>query len=127
MYLGKLFRSREHWMLVSDIDHTVMTAGYDSRDFSSSAWESLRSKVCREPYRLGSASSVAARTSDGQTIVVYVPTGNAATIAVDMIKITDPVGRARGWWFNPRNGSALFIGTFVTAGQRSFTPPDASD
>ena len=34
--LGRLFRSREHWRLVPDIDHSVMTQGYDSRSIFSS-------------------------------------------------------------------------------------------
>src|SRR5208337_5549815 len=45
--MGALFRSREHWLLVPDINHTVLTAGYGS----------------------GTTISVAARTSDGQTII----------------------------------------------------------
>jgi hypothetical protein len=127
MYFGKLFRSREHWKLVPDINHAVMTSGYDSRDLFSSAWEFLRSAARREPYRLGSASSVAARTSDGQTIIVYVPNGNASAITIDLSEITDPHAEAKGWWFSPRSGSATLIGTFSTSGKRSFRPPDASD
>jgi hypothetical protein len=127
MYLGKLFRSREHWKLVPDVNHVVMTAGYDSRTFLSSAWERLRSTVHREPYRLGGASSVAARTSDGQTVIAYIPNGDGATITVNMSKITDPQSQAECWWFNPRDGSGLLIGTYTTGSSRKFTPPDASD
>jgi hypothetical protein len=127
MYLGRLFRSREHWKMVPDIDHTVMTAGYDSRGTYSSARESLRSFVYRVPYRLGDASSVAAETSDGQTIIVYIPNGNAATITIDMNKITDSRAQAKGWWFNPRDGSTALVGTFSTSGTQSFRAPDAND
>ncbi len=127
MYLGKLFRSREHWKLLPDIDHAVMTAGYDSRGFFSSTRESIRSFVYGVPYRLGDSSSVAAKTSDGETILAYVPRGSAATITIDLGKVIDPVARAKGWWFNPRDGSARLIGTFTTNGARSFTPPDARD
>jgi hypothetical protein len=127
MYLGRLFRSREHWKFVPDVNHAVMTSGYDSRDFFSSAWELFRSAARREPYRLGSASSVAARTSDGQTIFVYVPNGNASAITIDLREITDPRPEVKGWWFNPRSGSATFIGIFSASGQRSFRPPDPSD
>jgi hypothetical protein len=126
-YLGKLFRSREHWKLVPDLEHTVMTAGYDSRNFLSSATESLRSFIRRQPFRLGSTSAVAARTSDGQTIIAYLPNGNASTVVIDMNRITDSQSRAMGWWFNPRNGSNVRIGTFATSGRHKFTPPDAHD
>jgi hypothetical protein len=125
--LGKLFRSREHWKVVPDVDHHVMTAGYDSRTFFGAVRESLHSWVRRHPYRLGSSSSVAARTSDGQTIIAYVPNGSAATIAIAMNEITDAGSQAKCWWFNPRDGSSILIGSFVTRGTRNFTPPDASD
>lgn len=127
MYLGKLFRSREHWKLVPDLNHTVMTAGFDSRGLLSSARESLRSFVDGQPYRLGSASSVAARTADGQTIVAYIPIGNSTTITVDLSKINDPAASANSWWFNPRDGSSSFIGTLAAHGAHDFTPPDSQD
>ncbi|HWY60247.1 MAG TPA: DUF4038 domain-containing protein [Terriglobales bacterium] len=127
MYLGKLFRSREHWKLVPDMDRSVMIAGYDSRSFFSSARESLRNLVYRATYRLGSASSVAARTSDGQTIIAYIPNGNQATITIAVNEIRDPDLQAKCWWFNPREGASMLIGTFPARGIRKFTPPDAND
>jgi hypothetical protein len=127
MYLGRLFRSREHWKLVPDINHTVMKSGYDSRSFLSSTWESARRFIHGTFYRLGSSSSVAARTFDGQTVVAYVPNGNAATIAIDMGKITDAQSQARCWWFNPRDGSTTLIGNFSTTETHKFTPPDSGD
>ena len=127
MYLGKLFRSREHWKLEPDIHHAVMIGGYDSRGFFSAAWESARSIVDQAPYRLGSASSAAARTSDGQTIIAYVPNGKAETITIDLSKIADPESQAKCWWFNPRDGSDALIGVYATNGNRKFTPPDAND
>ena len=127
MYLGKLFRSREHWKLLPDMDHTVMTAGYDSRGFFSSSWEFARSVIYRVPYRLGSLSSVAARTSDGQTIIAYVPMGSSATITINMEKISDAESQARCWWFNPQSGSNTLVGVYATSGTRLFTPPDTND
>jgi Protein of unknown function (DUF4038)/Putative collagen-binding domain of a collagenase len=127
MNLGKLFRSREHWKLVPDAAHTIMTDGYDSRGFFSSTRESVRSVVYHLPYRLGDASSEAARTDDGQTVIAYVPNGNATTIMIDMSKISDSALQAKCWWFNPRDGSSVSIGTFTTVGARKFTPPDGND
>lgn len=127
MYLGRLFRSREHWKLVPDLDHSVMTAGYDSRGPLSSVRESIRSYIYRAAYRVGDQSSVAARTDDGQTIIAYVLTGNATTITIDMSKVLDPGFRARCWWFNPRDGSSSYIGAAAATGSRKFTPPDHND
>jgi len=103
--MGALFRSREHWLLVPDINRSVLTAGYGS----------------------GATISVAARTSDGQTIIAYVPNGNAATITINMTKITSAIDTAKCWWFNPSTGAATLIGTFATSGTQNYTPPDSND
>jgi hypothetical protein len=125
--LGKLFRSREHWLLVSDVHHTVMTAGYDSRPSLDLAKEHLRSVVYQLPFRTGSNLSVAARTSDGKTIIAYIPNGNGATVTVDMSKITDAASQTKCWWFNPRDGSNILIGNLAANRAHEFTPPDADD
>ena len=104
-WFGKLFRSREHWKLVPDINHTVVTAGYG----------------------LGSTLTTTARTRDGQTIIAYLPNGNSTTLSVDMRKITSVSGQANCWWFNPSNGSIKLIGSYATTGSRDFTPPDSND
>lgn len=103
--LGRLMRSREHWMMVPDLDHSVVTAGYGSK-------ESL---------------TTTSRTSDGQSILAYIPNGNATTISVDMTKITSQKKQAKCWWFNPRNGLATQIGVFANSNTQKFTPPDSSD
>ncbi len=103
--LGQLFRSREHWKLVADVGHSVLTAGYGS----------------------GANLSVASRTSDGQTIIAYIPNGNAATVAIDLSKINSALHQATAWWFNPATGATLLIGGYPNSGVRDFTPPDAHD
>jgi hypothetical protein len=104
-WLGKLFRSREHWKLVPDIDHKVLTSVFGA----------------------GPTLSVASRTSDGQTIIVYIPNGSAASPSVDLGKITSRRRQAKSWWFNPRDGSTSIIGTFKNSGEHNFTAPDAND
>ena len=104
-HLGQLMRSREFWKMVPDINHTAVTRGYGS----------------------GDQITVTSRTSDGQTIIAYIPNGNAATVRVDMSMISSSSGRARGWWFNPSSGASTLISTFTNSGMRSFTPPDSSD
>ena len=63
-------RALEDGRLISD--HTVVTAGFGS----------------------GANLTVTSRTSDGQTIIAYVPNGNAATLTVDMTKITSAIHQA---------------------------------
>ena len=104
-YLGRLMRSREHWKMVPDIDHTVITAGYGS----------------------GDTVTVASRTKDGQTIIAYIPNGNAATLTVAMTKIKSSSHTAKCWWFNPSSGITTLVGSYSNSGTKSFTPPDSND
>jgi hypothetical protein len=108
--MGRMLRTREHWLLVPDVNHSVLTAGYGS----------------------GDTLSVAARTSDGQTIVAYFSDGNATTKLINMVKITSSSSTAKTWWFNPQTGAATFGGIYSVPSQFSqrlqkFTAPDAND
>jgi len=104
-WFGKLFRSREHWLLAPDIDHTVVTGGYGS----------------------DSMLTTTARTRDGQTLIAYVPNGNLTTLTVDMSKVASSSKTAKCWWFNPITGAATAIGEFPNSGTRDFAPPDSKD
>lgn len=92
-------------MLVPDISHTVVTAGYGAE----------------------LTVTTAARTSDGQTIIAYIPNGNATMIAVNMANVTSSTNTIQGWWFNPQKGTATSIGTFPNNGTQNFTAPDSND
>ncbi len=104
-WLGKLMRSREFWKMIPDTNNTVMTAGYGS----------------------GLTLSVDAITSDGQTIIAYIPNGNGTTVTVDMTQITSAISTANCWWFNPTDGSTTLIGSYANSGTQDFTPPDSND
>lgn len=97
---GKLFRSRAFQKLVPDLNDTVMTVG-------------------------SSSGSVCARTSDGVTIIAYIPTSQTITIA--MSKITDSGSQANCNWYNPQTGAVTNIGTFANSSTRNFTSPDSND
>ena len=104
-YLGQLMRSREHWLMVPDTNHSVLTAGFGS----------------------GSTLSVAARSSDGQTIIAYLSDGNATAKTINMSAITSSSSTAVAWWYAPLTGAATLIGTFPNSGSQSFTAPDGND
>lgn len=104
-YLGQLMRSREHWLMAPDTTNAVLTAGFGS----------------------GSTLSVAARSSDGQTIIAYLSDGNATAKTIDMSKITSGSSQAKCWWYNPQTSATQFIGTFANSGTRNFTAPDSND
>jgi len=102
---GKLMRSRQFWKLAADTGHGYLTAGFGS----------------------GPTLSVLARTSDGQTMMAYNPSGNASTLTINMAGIRDAGGRAKCWWTNPSTGANTLIGTFSNRGTRTFTAPDSND
>ena len=126
-YLGRLFRSREHWKLEPDTNHSVLTGGYDSRGLLRMAKDLTLSWLTRAPERASSSLSVAGRTSDGQTIIAYVPNGNTAHLTIDLTSIRDAGSQAKAWWYNPRDGLNSFIGVFPATGPRVFTAPDPND
>jgi len=103
MHWGRLFRSRRWFDLVPDQEHKVVTEGLGE------FW--------------GLDYLAAGRTSDGSTVVAYMP--SARTITVDMAKLS--AGPVNAWWFNPRNGVATSIGSFPASGSRQFTPPAEGD
>ncbi|MFA5366324.1 MAG: glycoside hydrolase family 140 protein [Dehalococcoidia bacterium] len=100
----KFFKDRKWWLLVPDWTHTSLTAGYGT-------W--------------GNANyAPAARTSDGTSIVAYLPTNRMVT--VDMTKIT-ATNSINCQWFDPATGVYTNIGTFPNTGTKTFTPPAAGD
>ena len=66
---------------------------------------------------------VATRDVDGTYAMVYAPVGR--TFRVRMNAIAGK--RVKAWWFNPRTGEAILIGTFDNSGERAFTPPDKGE
>ena len=105
IWLANLMRSREFWKMVPDYGNTVVTAGYGS----------------------GDTTTTTARSSDGQTIISYVPNGNATTITVNMDMITSATSTVNEWWFDPSTGATTHIGTASNSGSANFTPPDSND
>ncbi|HUD99653.1 MAG TPA: hypothetical protein VMR62_08765 [Bryobacteraceae bacterium] len=82
---GQLMRSREFWLMTADTSNTYLTAGYGS----------------------GLSLSVLSRGSDAQTMLAYVPNGNAASIIqavrhdLESIAFLPPVYRS-DWHAAPR-------------------------
>jgi hypothetical protein len=65
----------------------------------------------------------AARTSDGGTLMAYLPT--ARTFTLELSKITGE--KAQAWWYNPRTGHSESAGEFATDGKKKFAPPGDGD
>jgi hypothetical protein len=102
---GALFRSREFWKMLPDPSNTYLTGGYGS----------------------GTTISVLSRTSDGQTMIAYIPNGIQTAVTINMAGIISSTNTARGWWFNPQTGVTSNLGTFSNSKNQNFTPPDSND
>ena len=61
----------------------------------------------------------AARAADGAIALIYVPVGRK--FRVRMERIDGPTVNA--WWYNPRDGKAMFVGEFPSEGEREFLSP----
>ena len=93
--------------LVPDEDHSVLTAGTGS-------FGNLETRVSESDY------ATAAKTPDGSTVVVYVPT--ARTMTIDMAKLRGP---AKARWFDPSNGTYQDVSgkPVANSGSHQFTTP----
>jgi hypothetical protein len=100
---GRLFRSRSWYDLIPDQKHEVVTGGLGEFE--------------------GTDYLAAGRTTDGSTVIAYLPTRR--TITVDMSKLSG--ANAQGWWFDPRTGQSTMAGSLPTNGMQEFTPPAEGD
>ncbi len=80
----------------------------------------------RVPTRLPGAGRyhfTATRDTDGTYAMVYAPVGRTFKVRMGVIN----GAKVKGWWFNPRDGSAKALGEFANTGEREFTPPDKGE
>jgi hypothetical protein len=87
-------------------------------------------KLAPDPsvFVLGAGSdktlNVAARSADGDTVIVYL--SSRGTVTLDLSKIT-AAETVRATWVDPATGERTSAGEFPRATQRSFTSPVASE
>jgi hypothetical protein len=100
-HLKSLFSTRAWEKLAPDLDHRVMTSGYQS----------------------AAAYAPIALATDGTFALAYLP--RSRTVTVDMSKFSGPV---KGMWFDPTNATTQVISgsPFMNSGSRSFTSPESN-
>jgi hypothetical protein len=132
--MKNLFTSKKWYDLIPDQTHTVVTSGYGSL---SCRVGKFLSDVGKDPDLIPTAlvrirkysaigsittstCATAARTSDGSSVIAYLPT--IRTITVDMSKLAS-IATAR--WYDPTSGEYAHIdgSPFANAGSRKFTSP----
>ena len=102
-YCFKLFGSRTWQLLMPDSTNKIITDGrgiYNTINY-----------VC------------AAKATDNSTYIAYLATWSTLTINLTAIKVK----KVKAWWFNPRDGKALLIGTFEANEIKKFSAPDNED
>jgi hypothetical protein len=102
-YVSNLFRYREWYNLVPDYGHTVMTAGYGT-------WGNPN-------------YATAALTSNGNTMIAYLPTTRQVTINMSKMSGTQSIA----YWYDPIKGTTTTIGTYNNSGTHDFTPSGNQD
>lgn len=107
-----LFTSRPWYNLVPDQSHAVLTAGYGLFETNSL-------------YLTTNNYVTAAEAANSNTVIAYIPQGNASTVTIAMSKISGSTATA--WWYNVTNGVATKIGSYSTSGSQTFTAPDTND
>ena len=107
IYLHKLFKSRAWNLLIPDFSHEVMVGGYGFLDELFNT----------EDY------VTAAITTNGNTMIAYLPSNRRVTI--DMSKISGT--HANCWWYKPSDGSVIEIGSYMTSHTQQFSPPSSGD
>lgn len=65
----------------------------------------------------------ATRDADGSYAFIY--TAGGVPVTVNLNRLTG--SEVRAWWYNPRDGSVIEIGTYARSGNRTFTPPTPAD
>jgi len=101
MHVRDLFESRAWYRLVPDTANTVLTSGQST----------------------GDDRAMAARTNDGETLIVYAPSRRTLRINLEALSGAS----ATAWWFNPRDGSVDRGTPLTSSGSRDFTPPTNDD
>jgi hypothetical protein len=71
----------------------------------------------------GARRFAATRDEQGSYAMIYAPVGRP--FKVRMGKLSG--ARIKGWWFNPRDGSAVAIGEFTNSGEQAFSPPNPGE
>jgi hypothetical protein len=66
---------------------------------------------------------VATRDTDATYAMIYAPIGRTFRVKTSILSGT----KLNAWWFNPRNGQSISLGTFENEATREFTPPDEGE
>jgi hypothetical protein len=111
--------ARTTWQVAMD-QPGAFEVGYMKKMLEKRNWQRLRydPAVIEGINPEGVQFKVAAVSLDHDFMMVYIPYGDGTTVNTSKIS-----GRQlNGWWFNPRDGRSISLGTFENKGSTTFRP-----
>ncbi len=111
--------ARTHWQVA--LQHGgARQVGFMRRMMEKRPWQRLvpDQSVIRSGNGEGAEYAVAAVSQDGDFMMVYLPYGKKISLSTE--KLQAPI--LKGWWFNPRDGRTLALGTFENKGTQEWAP-----
>jgi len=96
-------------------------AGYMRRLFESRPWQRLQPAqgMLRDGPNTGGKAIRLARADDESVVLAYTPYGSSFTVSLEDL----PAPTLRVWWFNPRDGTTIDLGTMAKSATPTFDPP----
>jgi hypothetical protein len=119
---GQVFGNNPIWLFDPGWETALNSVGsramsHIGRLFRSRAWFRLEPDLTGDVLVTGTGNgAAAARTADGETLLIYLPTARAFSVDLDQLSGS----QARAWWFNPQTGSSVDLGTFASSGVKNF-------
>jgi hypothetical protein len=106
--------------LVPDQQHTVVTEGLGSFGDTELLCDEHNLGISMKTRVSDSDFATVARTGNGATIVVYLPTSRTITMSMSSLS-----GPASAKWFDPTDGTYHVVlgGPFRNVGEKQFVPP----
>jgi hypothetical protein len=122
---GHVFGNSPIWRFGAGWEAALSSAGSLAMGHLTALWRS-RAWFRLEPDTSGEVlvadpegDAVAARTSDGESALVYLP--SSRTVSVNLQNLAGE--QVQAWWFDPASGTASAIGSFAGSGAMNFSAP----
>jgi hypothetical protein len=121
---GHVFGNRPIWLFESGWENALdsegsVAMGHLADLFESRAWWRMRPDRTNAVVVDATGGTTAARTSDGESILVYAPSSRSLRVDLDQLSGTN----AQAWWFDPVDGSVQNLGVSLSAGESDFDAP----
>jgi hypothetical protein len=111
--------ARTRWQFAMD-QPGAYQVGFMKKLFEKRNWQSLQpdQSIITDENPEGVEYKVAAVSKEKDFMFVYIPYGKKTSVNTGKLNAS----QLRAWWFNPRDGKSILIGTVDNNGSKEFTP-----